>query len=112
MKEIVEVVRMIHQECVQRAVEEIVDFLVKVILQGRMSSHIAEQTLAVPQIQEHVVEVFKLNPQERVSERWRGRGRCGEANHSFGALATAHCGAACRYARSAGQERVQQRTLT
>ena len=41
----------------------------KVIRQERASERIVEQIVAVPQIQEHAVQVFKATPQERVSER-------------------------------------------
>ena len=50
-------------------IQEHVVEVFKVFRQERVSECVVEQILAVPQIQEHVVEVFKVIPQEQVSKR-------------------------------------------
>ena len=51
-----------------------------------MSERMMVQVLAVPQFQEHAVGVFKVTPQERVSERRRRRDRGGGAHQSSRAV--------------------------
>ena len=54
----------------------------KVIRQERASERVVEQIVAVPQIQEHGIEVFKVTPQSGCQNHGR-RDRGGGANHSF-----------------------------
>ena len=85
MKEIVEVGRLIPQECVQRAVEEIVDILVGVmkgIPQERVPKRIAEQIvdLRALQIMKETTKIARSIP-PGVRSTHRGT-RCGCARIS------------------------------
>ena len=67
------------------------------ILQECISERTGEQQVDVAQFQEQVVQVGKVSLQGTLFRTDCG----GETNHSSGTLATAHCGAAHRYARFA-----------